>query len=151
MQTKIRELMKDAMRAKEEVSLSVYRAALTSFMNELVASGKTPQDTLTDEECMNVIRREIKKRDDAISQYTSAGRSDLSEPEEREKVVLMQFMPVQYSDEELDIAVARLLGDMSPLDVKMVGRYIGAANKELKDYAGGDRIKTAVEAFISKI
>jgi uncharacterized protein len=151
MQTKIRELMKDAMRAKEEVALSVYRAILTSFMNELVSSGKTPQDILSDEECMNVVRKEIKKRDDAITQYTAAGRTDLSEPEEKERLVLMQFMPAQYTAEQLDLVVTKLLESMQPLDIKMLGRYIGAANKELKDYASGDKIKAAVEAFLSKI
>jgi uncharacterized protein len=151
MQIKIREMLKDAMRSKDEIALSVYRAILTSFMNELVSAGKTPQDTLTDEECMNVIRREIKKRDDSISQYNNAGRTDLSEPEEKEKVVLMQFMPTQYTLEKIDAAVGKLLEAMQPLDPKMLGRYIGAANRELKDYASGDKIKLAVEAVISKI
>jgi uncharacterized protein len=151
MQNKIREMLKDAMRAKDEIALSVYRAILTSFMNELVGSGKTPQDTLTDEECMNVIRREIKKRDDSINQYNLANRKDLSEPEEKEKEVLMKFMPKQFSDDELNLAVSEFLEKNCPLDSKMMGKYIGLANKEFKDFASGDRVKSAVESFFAKI
>jgi uncharacterized protein YqeY len=147
MQEQINQLLKEAMKAKDELSLSVYRALKTSFMNFLVATGKTPQDNLSDEEVMEVIRKEIKKRTDAFDQFIAVGRQELADLEAKEKEVLMKFMPAQMSLEELTKKVNELL-DKEVIDPKMVGKYVGLANKAFRDVADGKSIKDAVEAFI---
>jgi uncharacterized protein YqeY len=147
MQEQINQLLKEAMKAKDELSLSVYRALKTSFMNFLVSSGKTPQDNLSDEEVMEVIRKEIKKRTDAFDQFIAVGRQELADLEAKEKEVLMKFMPAQMSLEELTKKVNELL-DKEVIDPKMVGKYVGLANKAFRDVADGKSIKDAVEAFI---
>lgn len=147
MQEQINQLLKEAMKAKDELSLSVYRALKTSFMNFLVSSGKTPQDNLSDEEVMEVIRKEIKKRTDAFDQFIAVGRQELADLEAKEKEVLMKFMPAQMSLEELTRKVNELL-DKEVIDPKMVGKYVGLANKAFRDVADGKSIKDAVENFI---
>jgi uncharacterized protein YqeY len=147
MQEQINQLLKEAMKAKDELSLSVYRALKTSFMNFLVSSGKTPQDNLSDEEVMEVIRKEIKKRTDAFDQFIAVGRQELADLEAKEKEVLVKFMPAQMSLEELTKKVNELL-DKEVIDPKMVGKYVGLANKAFRDVADGKSIKDAVEAFI---
>lgn len=147
MQEQINQLLKEAMKAKDELSLSVYRALKTSFMNFLVATGKTPQDNLSDEEVMDVIRKEIKKRTDAFDQFIAVGRQELADLEAKEKEVLMKFMPAQMSLEELTKKVNELL-DKEVIDPKMVGKYVGLANKAFRDVADGKSIKDAVENFI---
>lgn len=148
MQEKINELIKDAMRAKDEISLSVYRGLKTAIMNALVSDGKTPQDKMTDEEVMEVIRKEIKKRTDAFSQYVQAGRQELADLEGKEKEVLMRFMPTQLTVEELSQKVNELLGK-EVIDEKMLGKYVGLANKAFRDVANGESIKKAVEEFLA--
>lgn len=147
MQEKINELIKEAMRAKDEVSLSVYRGVKTAIMNVLVATGKTPQDNMTDEEVLDVIRKEIKKRTDALQQYVEAGRQELADLEAKEKEVLMKFMPAQLSIEELAKKVEDLLGK-EIIDEKMLGKYVGLANKAFRDVASGESIKNAVDSFL---
>lgn len=145
LQSKIKDLLKEAMKSGNESAKLTYRALLTEFMKQLVASGKKPQDPLSDEEAMAVVRREIKKRDDSIKQFTDAGRPELAESEIAEKNVLMQFLPAQLSQEEVEARVAQILEPLKPLDPKMSGKYVGMCIKELKDVAGGDAIKSAVE------
>jgi len=77
--TDIREKMKDAMRSKDQVALDTYRGILSSFTNELVAAGKTPQDEVTDDIALSVIKKTIKQRKDAIQQFEAAGRTDLAD------------------------------------------------------------------------
>ena len=60
--TQIHEELKDAMRAKDIVRLNVLRGLLSAFTNELVAKKQKPQDTLSDEETLDVIRRGVKQR-----------------------------------------------------------------------------------------
>jgi hypothetical protein len=118
-------------------------------MNELVSTGKTPQDIPTDELVMTVIRREVKKRDDSILQFTNAGRPELAESEIAEKNILMQFLPKQLSVEEIQTEVSKILETLKPLDPKNLGKYIGACNAKLKDVANGKDVKEAVEKYLA--
>jgi uncharacterized protein YqeY len=150
MQEQINELIKSALRAKDEIALSVYRGLKTAAMNVLVATGKTPQDSMTDEEIMDVIRKEIKKRTDAMEQYIQAGRKELADLEAKEKEILMKFIPAQLTPEEVTAKVNELLGK-EIIDPKMAGKYVGLANKALRDVASGESIKKAVDNFISNL
>src|ERR1700741_2265145 len=96
-QTDMKERMKDAMRAKDAVRLSVIRGILAAFTNEAVTLGKGPAGELTDEEALAVIRREGKKRKDAIEQFTQGGRPELAESEKAELAIIEEFLPTQMS------------------------------------------------------
>jgi uncharacterized protein YqeY len=148
MQAKIKDLLKEAMKSGDETAKSVYRGLLTMIMNELVNTGKTPQDTPTDELVITVIKRAVKQRDDAISQFTNGGRPELAESEIAEKNILMQFLPKQLSVEEIAKEVATILETLKPLDPKNLGKYIGACNAKLKEIANGKDVKEAVEKFL---
>lgn len=148
MQNQIKELLKEAMKAGDEVGKLTYRALLSSFMTFLVANNRKPQDTLTDEEVMAVIKKEIKKREDSIKQFIDAGRKELAESEILEKDILSKFLPTQLSMEEVEIKVKEILGKLGDLDIKQMGKYIGMCVKELKDVADGNAIKAAVDKFL---
>jgi uncharacterized protein YqeY len=148
MQEKIKELLKEAMKAGDETAKMTYRGLMTSFMNELVSKMKKPQDILTPEEAMAVIRREIKKREDSIKQFIDAGRRELADAEILERDILAKFLPPQISVEEIETRAKEILSKLGALDPKMIGRYIGTVMKELKDIANGDEIKKAVEKIV---
>jgi len=151
MQEKIKELLKEAMKAGDETAKMTYRGLMTAFMNELVSKMKKPQDTLTPEEAMVVIRREIKKREDSIKQFIDAGRKELADSEILERDILAKFLPPQISVEEIETRTKEILSKVGDtLDPKMIGRYIGTVMKELKDIANGDEIKKAVEKIVGK-
>ncbi len=150
MQEKIKGLLKESMKNGDETGKLTYRGLLSSFMAYLTANNKKPQDPITDEEALAVIKKEIKKREDSIKQFTDANRPELAESEIKEKNILMQFLPAQLSQEEVDNKVAEILSSMQPLDPRNIGKYIGMCVKELKDLANGDTIKSAVEKLINK-
>jgi uncharacterized protein YqeY len=79
--TEVREELKNGMKAKDQIALDTYRAILTGFMTELVATGKTPQDEVSDEMALKVIQKLIKQRKDSISQFEAGGRADLANEE----------------------------------------------------------------------
>ena len=79
--THIKSELKEALKAKDEVRLRTVRGMLTAFTNELVATKRTPQEILTDDEVLTVIKRLTKQRKESIVQYEAAGRTGLSEPE----------------------------------------------------------------------
>jgi len=143
----IRESLKDAMRAKDQVSLSVLRGLITAFTNELVAKGKTPQDKLTDEEMLAVIKRAVKQRKDSIDQFTKGGRKDLVESEKAELILLEKYLPVQMSKDEIEKIARGLKEKLGVTDKSGMGKFMGALMKELSGQADGTVVKEVVETL----
>lgn len=135
--------MKEAMKAKDSVSLTVIRGLMSAFTNELVAIGRTPQDTLTDEEALTVIKRASKQRKDAIEQFVSGGREDLAEGEKAELAVIEKYLPALMTIEQIrpiaEAKIAEFGGDKSKM-----GQIIGAVVKETAGQADGGDIKKVV-------
>jgi len=134
------------MKAKEAVRLRVVRGLLTAFMNELVATGRTPQDLLTDDEVMAVIKRAAKQRKESITQYEAAARPELAAPEKEELVVLENYLPQMMSIEEITPVVVAKKAELGIDDKSKMGMLVGAVMKELGGKADGGDVKTAVEA-----
>jgi uncharacterized protein YqeY len=138
--------LKEAMKAKEAVRLRVVRGLLTAFMNELVATSRTPQDLLTDDEAMAVIKRAAKQRKESITQYEAAGRPELAAPEKEELVILEGYLPQMMSIEEITPIVEAKKAELGIDDKAKMGMLVGAVMKELAGKADGGDVKTAVEA-----
>ncbi len=145
----IKASLKEAMKAKEEVKLRVIRSLLTAFMNELVATKRTPQDTLTDEEVLAVIKRQAKQRKDSIAQYESAGREDLVQAEQEELAVLETYLPQLMSQEEIRPIAQAKQEALGITDKSKMGVLIGAIMKELSGKANGADVKEVVESLLS--
>ena len=147
LQTQIREKLKIAMKEKDQVGLDTLRAVLAGCTNELVASGKTPQDDLDDAGVIKVITRLIKQRKDSMEQFTTAGRADLVAGEQAQLWVLEQFMPEQMSEEKVRaIAVAKQT-ELGHTDKSKMGILIGAVMKEVGSQADGALVKKVVESL----
>jgi uncharacterized protein YqeY len=142
----IKEELKISMKAKEAVRLRVVRGLLTAFMNELVATGRTPQDMLTDDEVMAVIKRAAKQRKESITQYEAAGRDELAVPEKEELAVIDTYLPQMMSIEEITPVVEAKKAELRIDDKAKMGMLVGAVMKELAGQADGSDVKTAVEA-----
>jgi uncharacterized protein len=143
----LRETLKEAMKAKDEVRLRTVRSMLTAMTNELVATGKKPQDMLDDAGFLSVVKRLAKQRKESIVQFDAAGRTDLSEPEKAELVILEAYLPTLMTKEAiLPIAEAKK-AELGVTDKSGMGKLIGAINKELAGKADGADIKTVVESL----
>lgn len=141
----LKESLKEAMKNKDVVLLNVIRGLLTAFTNELVATGKTPQDTISDEEATKVIRRVIKQREDSISQFSSAGRMDLADEDTAQLEILKKYVPAPAGDDEVRKVVEKIKMEMGDIDKSKMGMLIGAVKKELGDRGDGNIIKRIIE------
>ncbi|OIP78496.1 MAG: hypothetical protein AUK16_00170 [Parcubacteria group bacterium CG2_30_44_11] len=141
--------LKEAMKAKEAVKLSVIRGLLTAFMNELVATNRKPQEILTDNEVLTVIKRAAKQRKESIVQYEAAKRLDLSEPEKAELAILETYLPTLMNQEEITPFVQAKMTELSVTDKSKMGMLVGAVMKELSGKADGADVKAVVEGILS--
>lgn len=145
--TDIKDSLKDAMKAKDQVRLRTIRSMLTAFTNELVAAGKTPQDSLEDEATLAVIKRLAKQRKESITQYEENGRPELAEPEKEELAVLETYLPQMMSQEEIRPIAEAKKAELEITDKSKMGVLVGALMKELKGQADGADVKAVVESL----
>lgn len=145
---KIKDELKEAMKAKDAVKLRTVRSMLTAFTNELVATGSTPQGMLTDEATLAVIKRLAKQRKESIVQYEAAGRTDLSEPEKEELAVLESYLPEMMSRDAIRPIVEAKIAAMGAVDKSKIGMLIGSLMKELNGKADGADVKAVVEEVL---
>jgi uncharacterized protein YqeY len=145
--TEVRENMKQAMRDKNQPALDTYRGALSAFTAELVASGKTPQDEVTDELALKVILKLIKQRKDAISQFEAGGRADLADEEKAQLVFLEKFQPAQMSEADIRVIAEQKKAELNVTDKAKAGILTGAVMKATGGQADGGLVKSVVESL----
>ncbi len=148
--TKIREELKEAMKAHDAIKLRTVRSMLTAFTNELVATGRTPQTPLDDAGVLAVIKRLAKQRKESITQYEAGGREDLAVVEREELVVLESYLPQMMSREEIRPIVEAKIAEMGTPDKSKMGMLIGSLMKELQGKADGADVKAVVEEVVGK-
>jgi uncharacterized protein YqeY len=149
LQQTIKENIKEAMRAKEEVRLNVLRNLLSAMTNEAVATGGTPQTELTDEQALTVIKRYAKQRKDSIEQYEKGGREDLVAEEKAELNIVESFLPNMMSKDQVKEIALRKKEELGITDKSKLGIFIGAVMKETKGEADGALVKEVVEEIFN--
>lgn len=146
---KIKEELKESMKAKDGNKSTVLRGLMSGFTNELVASGKTPQDEVTDEIAMTIIKRQVKQRKDAIDQFEKGGRADLADNEKAELKILETYMPTMMSKEDIKKVAEAKKTEMGVDDKAKMGMLMGAIMKELGGKADGGDVKEVVESLFN--
>ena len=145
----IRSDMKEAMKNKEAVRLTTLRGLLAGFVNEMVAQGNTPQSAVPDEVATQVIKRAVKQRKDAMSQFTQGGRDDLVQKESIELGFLETYLPTMMSEEAIRELAIRHKSRLEIEDKGQMGLLMGAVMKECAGEAEGLLVKKVVESLFS--
>jgi hypothetical protein len=147
MQEQIKAKIKEAMLAKDPLSLNVYRGISAAFVSEVMAKGKTPQDTLSDEDCMTVLKRLSKQRKDSIEQFEKGGRPELAESEKAELSIIEKLLPAMMSQDDIRKVAEAKKAELGVTDKSKAGILTGAVMKELKGQADGGDVKAVVDSL----
>ena len=140
----LKEAITGAMKAREEVRLSVLRGLSAAATNELVAEGKKPTDEISDDDLMTVISRAAKQRKDSIEQFIKGGRLELAEKERAELKIIEEMLPAQMSREEVEKAVKNKSVELGVSDKSGANKLMGALMKELRGRADGTMVREVV-------
>lgn len=139
----------EAMRAKDTVKLQVYRSLSTAMTNEVVAKKRKPDEFLTDEEALAVIKRASNQRKDSIQQYEQGGRPELAETEKEELAVIETLLPAQMPREEIEVLVKAKMAELGVTDKSGAGKLTGAVMSQLKGQADGGVVKEVVDSLLA--
>ena len=137
--------VKEAMKAKDTKKRDALRLLTSAFKQIEVDERKE----LTDEDVIKIIQTQIKRRNDAASQYKEAGREDLMQIELEEIAYYEPYLPKQLSDDELCEAITKIIAEVGATTMKDMGKVMGAANKALAGQADGKRISECVKKSLS--
>lgn len=143
----LRESLKEAMKAKDAVKLRTVRSIITACTNELVATGKTPQDILDDAGTLAVIKRLAKQRKESILAYESNGRPELAIVEKEELAILEAYLPSLMTKDQIRPIAEAKKAELGVTDKSKVGMLVGAIMKELAGQADGGDVKAVVESL----
>lgn len=144
----IKTSLKTAMKAKELTKLDVIRSIMTACTNELVATKRTPQDELSDEEVLTVIKRLAKQRQEAITQYQAADRPESAAAEQAELDILRTYLPQAMDEDEIRAIAEAKQAELNITESSKMGILIGAVMKETQGKADGADVKRVVESLL---
>lgn len=136
--------IKDAMKAKDSKTRDALRLLTSAFKQIEVDERKE----LNDEDVIKIIQTQVKRRNDAATQYKDAGRDDLLQIELDEIAIYTPYLPAQMSDDELSIALKNIIAKVGALSMKDIGKVMGVASKELSGKADGKRINEHVKKLL---
>lgn len=130
---------------KNAAKLGVLRMAKTAIVNAEKESGKevSEQDTIL------LVRREIKKRQDSIKAFTSAGRTELADKEKAEIEILSVYLPQALSPEELEAIVDKAITTTGAKTKKEMGQVMKLANLEAAGRVDGKTLSSLVQSKLS--
>lgn len=147
---KINNDLTTAIKQKQSLELSVIRLLLSAINYKKIAIGKgADSEPLADEQIVEVISSEIKKRKDSIEAYTQGGRLDLAQKEKTEMGILEKYLPTQLSDVELEKIITEVISGLGEVGVKDIGRIIGQVMPKVRGQADGGRVSAMVKRLLA--
>ncbi len=129
-----------AMKARDRVRVSTLRMLLSELRNV-----KIDKPDMNEEDELAVVRKEVKKRVEAIEAYEKAGRAELAEQEKQEMQILKEYLPEEMSDEDLEKLVEEVLAETGASGLSQMGQVIGQVVRRSHGRADGARVAALVK------
>ena len=138
----INQKIAEALKAHDEIRLSTLRLLSSAFNYEFIAK----QHKLSEEEELAVVRKEAKKRKEAIEAYQKAGAQDRADKEQKELEILEEYLPAGLSDAEIEKIVEEAIAQTGATTIADMGKVMGAAVGKAGGRAEGGKISEIVRA-----
>ena len=146
-------IIKSAIKANKPLAVSVYRQLLAAFLNKekekRFKSKEEKEALLTDEEAMEVISSEAKKRKEAIVEFEKGSRQDLADKEKEELAILSVYLPEQMPEEELRKLVEEAIEKTGASDMKDMGKVMQELMPQVKGKVDGSLVGQIVKELLS--
>jgi uncharacterized protein YqeY len=138
---RLAEDLRRALKNRDEVRVSTLRLARAAVHNLEIERGRP----LSDSEVQEVLRREVKRRREAIEAYRRGGREEAARREELEMAVLLEYLPQPLSEAELRALVAEGIRETGAAGPRDAGRVVGWVMSRTQGRAEGKRVAELVQ------
>ena len=141
----LNDAMKAAMKARDNLRLSAVRMVRAAITNREIDT----RSELDDQAVIDVISTLAKQRRESIRMYREGNRLELAEKEELELAVLLEFLPIQLSSDEIDNLVRQVILDIEAHGIKDMGRVMKAVTPLTAGKADGKVVSDAVRRLLA--
>ncbi len=136
--------LKEALKARDELKLSVVRMLKASLKNKEIEK----MGALTDDDVISVLTTMAKQRRESIEQFSAAGRNDLAEKEKKELGILQSYLPAQLSPQELDAVILACIKESNAVSPNDMGKVMKLVMPRVKGAADGKVINQRVKELL---
>jgi hypothetical protein len=137
--------LKEALKARNELKLSVVRMIKASLKNKSIEKGSA----LTDEDIVSVLSTLAKQRKESVEQFTRGGRQDLADKEQKELAIVLGYLPAQLSSEELDALIRSAIAECGATSVQDVGKVMKSVIQKTRGSADGKTVNQRVRELLA--
>jgi len=145
LKNRIKDDMKSAMKAKEKGRLNVIRMILAAIKQVEVDE----RIELDDARIIVVLDKMLKQRRESIKQFNEAGRTDLSDIEEAEVLVIQGYLPKALTEEEINSMVAKAIADTDASSIKDMGKVMGVLKPQMLGRADMSVVSAVIKAKLA--
>lgn len=136
--------LKDAMRARDAEKLGVLRMLKSAIKNAAIEKGGASAE-LDDSEATQVIRKQVKQRQDSIESFEKGGRTELAEKEKSELAILNTYLPAAMDGEELARLVREAIAEVGATSRAQMGAVMKALGPKVAGRADGKTLSQEVQ------
>jgi uncharacterized protein len=137
--------LKDAMKNKDSERRDTLRLLTSAIKQVEIDTRKEP----TEQEVMDILQKEAKKRRESIGELEKAGRGEQMAQEQFELALIEEFLPKQLSREEVEAIVKAAIQQTGVTSAKEMGKVMGAIQPQVKGRADGKLVSEIVKAMLS--
>lgn len=145
---KIKEELNTAIKSNNEIVRSTLRMLLAEMANKEKDKQYKKKESLTEEEKIDIISSEAKKRKDSINEFEKGNRQDLADKEKLELEVLQKYLPEQLSEEDIRKIVEETIKEVSAETMQDFGKIMGALMPKVKGKADGNLVSKIVKELL---
>ena len=142
---KLLEDLKNCMKDKNVVRKNVIQMVRAAILQV----EKDKQITLEDEQIIDIIAKESKKRKDSLADYEKSGREDLINEIKEEIEILAEYLPKQLSIEEVETIVKEVINEVGATSIKDMGKVMKAAKEKIGAASDGKTINEVVKKLLN--
>lgn len=125
MRERIAQAMKDALKSKDQATLSTIRLIVAALKDrDIAARLDNNHDGISDDEILSMLQTMIKQRNESAKMYEDGGRPELADAEKAEIVLIQQFLPEQLSKGDIEKAITEAIAQTNAGSIKDMGKVM---------------------------
>jgi uncharacterized protein YqeY len=138
--------LKDALRSKDEPRKTTLRLAIAAIRNAEIDKRRE----LEESELIGIVAKEAKQRRESAEQFAKGGREDLVAREEHELEILLEYLPAQLTEQEIEARAREVIGEVGASGQAQIGDVMRILMPEMKGKADGQMVSGIVKALLAE-
>ena len=147
LEKKIEEKLNESLKNKDKSIYPTLRLIISAIKDFKIAS-KVREQTLKDQDIIQILKKMTKQRNDSCEAYKKAGRDDLLEKEKNEISIINNFLPKQMSEEETKTICKKVVDQVQAKSIKDMGKVMGALKKDYGDVLDFSKVSSLIKEIL---